>query len=69
MTPRSLELTKRLKEDAQMQDLVNTMAPDRAAFWSETLAWAVHHAGVSPAPRRGRKWVVVQLPLPKVATG
>lgn len=63
-TPRSPELVKRLKEDAQMVVLMKAMTPDRLAFWAESMANAVHNVGLAPAPVQEGKYRVYRLPFP-----
>ncbi len=61
---RSPELVKRYKEDAKMMNLINTMTPDRLAFWAESMANAVYNTGMAPAPVQEGKYRVYRLPFP-----
>lgn len=59
-----LELEKRNMEDAQMRLLMETMSDARLAWWADTMANAVHNAGMAPKPVQDGKYRVSRLPFP-----
>lgn len=59
-----LELQKRNMEDGIMRYLINTMTNARLAFWAESMANAVHNAGMTPKPVEEEGYRVYRLPWP-----